>query len=102
MAQGNRFNLALGSSLTRTFYGQPVTRRTEDAKDKRILIQNTLSAEDINKDENIDIGLIGDARLTLLALIDRVESSSLDDAKVRAKREEVQQEIANIKQGMAD
>ena len=34
--------LALGSSLTRTFYGQPVTRRTEDAKDKRILIQNTL------------------------------------------------------------
>ena len=90
--------LALGSSLTRTFYGQPVTRRTEDAKDKRILIQNTLSAEDINKDENIDIGLIGDARLTLLALIDRVESSSLDDAKVRAKREEVQQEIANIKQ----
>ena len=34
----------------------------------------------------------------MLALIDRVESSSLDDAKVKAKREEVQQEIANIKQ----
>ena len=90
--------LALGSSLTRTFYGQPVTRRTQSAKDKRILIQNTLTAEDINKDENIDIGLIGDARLTLLGLIERIQSSSLDDAKIRAKSEKVEQEIAQVKQ----
>ena len=90
--------LALGSSLTRTFYGQPVTRRTESAKDKRILIQNTLTAEDINKDENIDIGLIGDARLTLLGLIERIQSSSSDDAKIRAKREKIEQEIAQVKQ----
>ena len=90
--------LALGSSLTRTFYGQPVTRREGAAQGKRTLIQNTLSAEDINKDENVDIGLIGDARLTLLALIERVQSSSLDQSKIEAKREQIEKQIATVKE----
>ena len=54
--------LALGSSLTRTPYGQKIpTGKT--------LIHNTLNADDINKDEAVDIALVGDTRLTLQALI---------------------------------
>lgn len=59
--------LALGSSLTRTFYGQPI-------RNKKILIQNTDSIEDINKDENVDIGLLGDTKLTLEAILDEVKA----------------------------
>ena len=60
--------LALGSSLTRTFYGQPIRGNT------KVLIQNTDNVEDINKDESVDIGLLGDTRLTILALIDEVKA----------------------------
>ena len=59
--------LALGSSLTRTFYGQPIRNR-------KILIQNTDNEADINKDENVDIGLLGDTKLTLQALIEEVKA----------------------------
>ena len=59
--------LALGSSLTRTPYGQRVPRRAT-------LIQNTNNPDEIGKDENVDIGLVGDVRLTLRALIDEVRS----------------------------
>ncbi len=59
--------LALGSSLTRTFYGQRI-------RGKKILIQNTNNPQDINKDESIDIGLPGDTKLTILALIDEVKA----------------------------
>ncbi len=58
--------LALGSSLTRTFYGQPI-------RGKKVLIQNTDNHHDINKDESVDIGLLGDTKLTLLALIDEIK-----------------------------
>ena len=57
--------LALGTSLTRSFYGQPM-------RGPRILIQNTDNPADINKDEAVDIGLIGDTKLTLQAIIDEV------------------------------
>ncbi|MCH2658649.1 MAG: thiamine pyrophosphate-dependent enzyme [Dehalococcoidia bacterium] len=54
--------LALGSSLTRTPYGQKI-------KPDVLLIQNTNSVGDINKDESVDIGLLGDTKLTISALI---------------------------------
>jgi len=57
--------LALGSSLTRTPYGQRVPRGAT-------LIQNTDNPDEIGKDENVDIGLVGDVGLTLRALIDEV------------------------------
>ena len=58
---------AVGSSMTRTSYGQPVP-------DGKVLIQNVESIEDINKDFSIDVGLPGDARLTLQAVIDEVKA----------------------------
>lgn len=70
--------LALGSSLTRTFYGQPI-------RGKKVLIQNTNTPADFNKDESVDIGLLGDTKLTILALIDEIKGQigdkSIGDAQ---------------------
>lgn len=75
--------LCLGSSLTRTFYNQPV-------RPGKFLIHNTNNPDDINKDESADIGLVGDAKLTILALIDEIkgqigESGVGDAAEVKAE-----------------
>jgi len=59
--------LALGSSLTRTFYGQPI-------RGDKVLIQNTENPDDLNKDESVDVGLLGDTRLTIRALIDEIKA----------------------------
>ena len=61
--------LALGSSLTRTPYGQPIRRGL-------VLIQNTNNVHDINKDETVSIGLVGDTRLTIEALLDEVKGQA--------------------------
>ncbi len=58
---------ALGSSLTRTSYGQSIPPG-------KIIIQNTDSIDDINKDESINIGLPGDCRLTLKMIIAEIKS----------------------------
>ncbi len=57
--------LALGSSLTRTPYGQRVPA-------KAFLVQNTNNPDEIGKDEFVDLPLVGDAKLTLQAIIDEV------------------------------
>jgi thiamine pyrophosphate-dependent acetolactate synthase large subunit-like protein len=85
--------LALGSSLTRTFYGQPI-------RGQKFLIQNTNNPDDINKDESIDIGLIGDAKLTIQALIDEIkaqigEQGVGDAAQVKAEIAAARQEWMN-------
>jgi acetolactate synthase I/II/III large subunit len=54
--------VALGSSLTRTPYGQKV-------KPGKAIIHNTNNADELNKDEAVDVGLVGDTRLTIEALI---------------------------------
>ena len=54
--------LAVGTSLTRTPYGQRVPGRA-------ILVHNTDNADALGKDERVDIPLPGDAQLTLAALI---------------------------------
>lgn len=66
--------LALGSSLTRTPYGQPVPAGAT-------LIQNTDNIEEFNKDENVDIGLCGDTALTLDALVEEVKALRGDQAQ---------------------
>jgi thiamine pyrophosphate-dependent acetolactate synthase large subunit-like protein len=71
--------LALGSSLTRSFYGQSI-------RGEKIVIQNTEDAADMNKDESVDIGLLGDTRLTLDALIDEVRSQMGAPRTERAQR----------------
>ena len=59
--------LAMGSSLTRSPYGQPI-------RSGKVLIQNSNNPEDINKDESVDIGLVGDTKLTLQAIVDEVKA----------------------------
>ena len=58
---------AVGSSMTRTIYGQPIPMG-------KTLIHNTESIEDINKDFSVDVGLPGDAKLTLDAMIAEAKS----------------------------
>ncbi|MDP6549893.1 MAG: thiamine pyrophosphate-requiring protein, partial [Dehalococcoidia bacterium] len=58
---------AVGSSMTRTNYGQPIP-------DGKVIIHNVESIEDINKDFSVDVGLPGDAKLTLRAMIDEVKA----------------------------
>jgi acetolactate synthase-1/2/3 large subunit len=59
--------IALGSSLTRTGYAQAIPAQAS-------IIQNTNNPDEIGKDEVIDIGLVGDTKLTIQALIDEVKA----------------------------
>jgi thiamine pyrophosphate-dependent acetolactate synthase large subunit-like protein len=85
--------LALGSSLTRTPYGQPI-------RPGKILIQNSNNPNDINKDEAVDIGLVGDAKLTLQAIIDEVRVQVGEQGGDAAHRNaaQVAAEIATAKE----
>ena len=58
---------AVGSSMTRTGYGQPIPAG-------KLIIHNVGSLEDINKDFAADIALPGDAKATLAAMIEEVKS----------------------------
>ena len=59
--------LALGTSLTRTGYGQPIPASVR-------IIHNTTALEDINKDEAVEVALPGDARLVIEALLGEVQA----------------------------
>ena len=56
---------AVGTSLTATPYGQRFSR-------DKFLVHSVIADDEINKDTAADIGLVGDAKLTLAALIDAV------------------------------
>ena len=71
--------LAIGSGLTRTGFGLPIPPG-------KFLIHSTSSAEDINKDYSADIGLVGDAKLTLDALIDEVKAQAGEDGRTEDAR----------------
>jgi thiamine pyrophosphate-dependent acetolactate synthase large subunit-like protein len=81
--------LALGSSLTRSPYAQR-------PRPGITLIQNTNNPDELNKDEAVDIGLVGDTRLTLAALLDalhdrlggKARSSDAVASEIAAKRAE--------------
>ena len=81
--------LALGSSLTRTGYGQPIPGG-------KIMIHNTESLEDIGKDYNIEVGLPGDTKLTIQMLIEEVKAQLGPNG--RKGKTTVAAEIATIKQ----
>ncbi|MDG2071032.1 MAG: thiamine pyrophosphate-requiring protein [Pseudomonadales bacterium] len=57
---------AVGSSLTTTPYGQRFPK-------EKFLIHSVNNVDEINKDTVCDIGLVGDARLTLELMIDAVK-----------------------------
>jgi acetolactate synthase-1/2/3 large subunit len=81
--------LALGSSLTRTSYGQPIPGG-------KIMLHNTESLEDIGKDYNIEVGLPGDTKLTIEMLIEEVKAQLGPNG--RKGKTDVAAEIASIKQ----
>ena len=81
--------LALGSSLTRTGYGQPIPGG-------KIMIHNTESLEEIGKDYNIEVGLPGDTKLTIQMLIEEVKAQLGPNG--RKGKTTVAAEIATIKQ----
>jgi thiamine pyrophosphate-dependent acetolactate synthase large subunit-like protein len=81
--------LALGSSLTRTSYGQPIPGG-------KTMIHNTESLEDIGKDYNIEVGLPGDTKLTIQMLIEEVKAQLGPNG--RKGKSNVAAEIATIKQ----
>ncbi len=69
---------AVGSSLTRGPYCQPILPG-------KVIIQNTVNPDDINKDESVDIGLLGDARLTLEAMVESVKRQNNSDRAARGR-----------------
>ena len=79
--------LALGSSLTRTGYAQAVPQQA-------FLIQNSNNPDEIGKDEAVDIGLVGDTKATLQALLDEVKALIGD---TRRDSSAVADEIATIR-----
>ena len=58
--------LGVGTSLTRTGYGQPIP-------DGKVMIHNTETVADLNKDFNVDVGLVGDTKLTLEMIVEEVK-----------------------------
>ena len=85
---------AVGSSMTRTGYGQPIPNG-------KVIIHNTESIEDLNKDFSVDVGIPGDAKLTLLSMIEEVKSQIGESG--RRDQTAVATEIAKLKaQWMAD
>ena len=71
--------LAIGTSLTRGPYCQIILPG-------KFIIHNTVNPEDINKDESVDIGLVGDARLTLQAMFESVKSQAGEARADRSRR----------------
>ena len=85
---------AVGSSMTRTSYGQPIPSG-------KVIIHNTESIEDLNKDFSVDVGIPGDAKLTLQAMIDEVKARIGESG--RRDQTTVASEIAKLKETwMAD
>ena len=85
---------AVGSSMTRTSYGQPIPNG-------KVIIHNTESIEDLNKDFSVDVGIPGDAKLTLQAMVEEVKGRIGQDG--RKGQNGVAAEIAKLKdQWMAD
>ena len=81
---------AVGSSMTRTSYGQPIP-------DGKVIIHNVESIEDINKDFSVDVGLPGDAKLALQALIEEVKAQIGEQG--RKGQTKVAEEISAIRDG---
>jgi thiamine pyrophosphate-dependent acetolactate synthase large subunit-like protein len=79
---------AVGSSMTRTSYGQPIPGG-------KVIVHSVESVEDINKDFSVDVGLPGDAKLTLQAVIDEVKSQI--GANGRKGQSSVADEIARLR-----
>jgi thiamine pyrophosphate-dependent acetolactate synthase large subunit-like protein len=76
--------LVLGSSLTRTPYGQVLSS-------EKTILHNTIDPEDLNKDVSAMVGLVGDTKLTLLALMEefKTEGFKKDNGEVTQIKKEI-------------
>jgi len=74
--------IALGTSLTETPYGQTIPSG-------KFLIHGVMNSEEINKDTSAAIGLVGDAKLTLEALIDQAKGQIGERGRTTEARAEV-------------
>ena len=79
----------IGTSLTRTNYGIDVP------SEGKFMIHSTNNVDDINKDYTIDIGLPGDARLVLEAMIDEAKAQLGEEG--RRGDTAVQEDVADVK-----
>ena len=77
----------VGTSLTRTSYGQPIP-------DGKVMIHNTEPVADLNKDFNVDVGLVGDTKLTLGMMVD--EGKAQLAGEDRKGSSELSSQIAEI------
>jgi thiamine pyrophosphate-dependent acetolactate synthase large subunit-like protein len=84
---------AVGASLTVTNYGLPVP-------DGKFIIHNTNNPDDINKDYKVSIGLLGDAKLTLRAMIDEVKAQIGPEG--RKKDTSIKEAVAQVKKEWLD
>ena len=80
--------LALGSSLTRSPYAQKINPG-------KTIIHNTNNPEDLNKDEAVDVGLVGDTRLTVEALIACIKEKT--DNRGSGDRHQIEGEVAAVR-----
>ena len=86
--------LAVGASLTRSPYAEQIPTDT-------VIVQSTINPDDVNKDESVAVGLVGDARLTLAALVDEVKAQSGEQGQ-EEKIRQVSAEIAALKKQWID
>ncbi len=84
---------AVGSSLSATNYAQEIPAG-------KVIIHNAIGPEDINKDVAADIGLAGDARLTLEAMIEEAKAQIGENG--RRGQTDVAAEIAAQKKQWLD
>ena len=80
---------AVGSSMTRTSYGQPIP-------DGKTIIHNVEGIDDINKDFSVDVGLPGDTKLTLQMMIEEVKGQIGESG--REERNGVSAAIGELKE----
>ena len=83
----------VGCSFTKTNYGIAIPT-------DKIIVHNTSNAGDINKDVRVDFPLLGDARLTLQALISEVKART--GGAGRTTDMDVEAEVAKVKQEWLD
>ena len=80
----------LGCSFAFTAFGVAMPRG-------KTMIHATLDPMDFNKDVPAQYGLIGDARLTLLALLEALKNQ--DRSKADARQRKAEEEISEVKKG---
>ena len=74
----------VGTSLTATPYGQRFSRG-------KFLIHSVIAEDEVNKDTAADVALVGDAKLTLAALIDAVKGLIGEDGRYTGVQARVKQ-----------